>query len=45
MWEFEIVNKNTDETKIIFGYTLSDAYRRYKLNPEEWILVLRTYVD
>ena len=31
MWEFEIMNKSTEERTIIFGYSLSDAFKR---NPQ-----------
>ena len=46
MWEFEIMNNETKETNFIFGYSLSDAFRRYPLlNPNEWTCIGREYVD
>lgn len=45
MWEFEIVNKKTKETLIIFGYNFYDACKRSKLNSEEWKVTLSTYID
>ena len=46
MWEVDIVNKTTGESKIIFGYSLSDAFRRSpSLNPDEWEYVSSEYID
>lgn len=45
MWEFEIINKTTNERDIIFGYTFSDACRRAKISEKEWDCILETYVD
>ena len=46
MWDFDIVNKNTQENKIIFGYSLSDAFKRSpSLNSDEWECVGHEYVD
>ena len=46
MWEFNIMHKITQETTIIFGYSLSDAFRRTpSLNPNEWECVGQEYID
>lgn len=46
MWEFDIVNKITQEHNIIFGYSLSDAFKRSSsLNPDEWECVGQEYID
>ena len=46
MWEFHLIHVRTNEEKVIFGYTLSDAYRRNSLlNPEDWACVMHVYID
>lgn len=46
MWELEIWNPTTKETKIIFGYSMSDAMERNpELNPKEWECILSIYID
>lgn len=46
MWEFDIIDKETQETNIIFGYTLADAFRRHpRLNPSDWECVRADYID
>ena len=45
MWEFDIVNKNTKESRIMFGYNEADAFRRSGYDPNEYSVVGRTYVD
>lgn len=46
MWEFDIIHKTTQESKIIFGYSLSDAFKRNEsLNPNEWECVGMEYID
>jgi len=45
MYEFEIINK-ANETRTIFGYNVRDAFRRCpNLNPEEWTVIHREYID
>lgn len=39
MWEFEIVKKKTRERRKIYGYTVGNAFRRFGLDREEWILI------
>ena len=46
MWEFQIMNNKTHEVEIIFGYSLSDAFKRYpSLNPAEWTCINHDYID
>ena len=45
MYEYEIKNKNTNEIEYVFGYSLNDACRRSKLEPDEWIILSRDYID
>ena len=46
MWEFGIMNMQTKEESIIFGYSLSDAFNRHpSLNPEEWTCWYQEYID
>jgi hypothetical protein len=45
MKEFHIINIHTNEENIIFGYNPTDAFRRTKLNHNEWIINWVEYVD
>ena len=45
MWSFEIYERNGDGSAIIFGYNWQDAFRRAKLNPDEWDIVSSFYED
>ena len=45
MYEFEILNKTTKETNYIFGYGFNDACRRSKLEPNEWTVIGKDYID
>lgn len=46
MWEFEIVHNSTEEIKLIFGYSLSDAFRRHNIeSPNEWECIRQEYID
>jgi hypothetical protein len=45
MWEFGICNIVTGEQSIIWGYDLTDAFRRSKTNPDEWEVTYQDYVD
>ena len=45
MYEFEIKNKTTKETDYIFGYGYNDACRRSKLEPNEWTVISKDYID
>lgn len=46
MFEFEMYNVNTKETKIVFGYSLGDVRKKYpEYQKREWVCTLETYVD
>ena len=46
MYEFEIYNPTTNEHDFIHGYTVKDAWeRRPSLNPDEWKIIFREYID
>ena len=46
MWEFDIVNHETDEHRIIFGYSLADAFRRNpNYDTSEWTCINSEYID
>ena len=45
MYEYEIKNKNTNEIEYVFGYSLNDACRRSKLEPNDWIILSKDYID
>lgn len=45
MYEYEIKNKTTNEIDYIFGYSFADACRRSKLEPDEWVMLGRDYID
>ena len=45
MWSFEIFERNGDGHYMIFGYDWKDAFRRAKLNPDEWDIVDSSYED
>lgn len=45
MYEFRISKLATGEETFIFGYSAENAFRRAKLNPAEWVVWDREYVD
>ena len=46
MWEFDIIHKTTQEKNVIFGYHLSDAFKRHpSLDPNDWECIGETYID
>lgn len=45
MFEFELYNQTTGETKIIFGYYLGDAKERWGIEGTEWECIRADYVD
>lgn len=46
MWEYEIIHNVTEERRIIFGYTLKDAFRKVpSLDPNEWSCLMAEYID
>lgn len=45
MYEIKISKPETGENKLIFGYSLSNAFRRAKLDSSEWEVLYMEYVD
>lgn len=46
MYSLEIFNKSTNETRLIFGYSLTDAFRRAEINDiENWTVLQIEYED
>ena len=45
MYEYRIIKLSNGEESFIFGYDLSNAYKRARLNPAEWVVHSREYVD
>ena len=45
MYEFRISKLATGEENFIFGYSVENAFSRAKLNPADWIVWHREYVD
>ena len=50
MYEYEVVNRKTGETKNIYGYDVSDAFNRVAHLEEfarstDWIVTFGTYID
>lgn len=45
MYEYEIVNIDTGKESIIFGYTLEDALRRYKMEGQVVKILHKAYID
>ena len=46
MWEYGLTHKRTGKEYIIFGHSLSDAFKRSpELNPEDWECVRVDYAD
>jgi hypothetical protein len=45
MYEYRISNLANGKENIIFGYNIENAYKRAKLNPTEWVVYSREYID
>ena len=45
MIEFGIINIATNETNVMFGYNIADAYRRSKLDMNTWHITYCEYID
>jgi hypothetical protein len=45
MYEYEIMNRDNDEITFIHGYSVADAFRRTKLDKDQWTVVYAEYVD
>ena len=45
MLEYGIFNLHTDEEKVIYGYNFENACNRAGLNPDDWDIIYREYID
>lgn len=46
MYEFELYNKNTNETELAYGYSVADMKRRCgDTDWTEWTIVRSEYID
>lgn len=45
MYEYRITKLSNGEETFIFGYSIENAYKRAKLNPAEWVVYGREYID
>ena len=45
MYEFRISKLATGEENFIFGYSAENAFHKAKLNPAEWVVYDREYLD
>ena len=45
MYEIEIMNINTNEINYLFGYSVKDAFKKKKLDPNEWEVMYVEYID
>lgn len=45
MYEYRITKLSNGEETFIFGYNIENAYKRAKLNPAEWVVYSREYID
>ena len=45
MNEYTVLNKNTNEQNIFFGYTFKDACKRSKVNGNDYIILDIEYID
>ena len=45
MYEFRITKLATGEESVIFGRDVQGAFRKAGLNPAEWVVWSREYVD
>lgn len=44
MWEYILINDDNEE-EIVFGYSYYDACARSNLNPDEWEVLVKSYID
>lgn len=45
MYEYEILNKETEEIEFMWGYSIEDAFRRRGFNRDEWKVISSEYID
>lgn len=45
MYEYELINKNTKEKTIVYGYNDNNVFTRNNLNKDEWTIIIKDYID
>lgn len=45
MYEYGIEHKHCKKTTVIFGYNITDAFRRSRLDPKLWEVMWSEYAD
>jgi hypothetical protein len=45
MYEFLITNLANGQERAVYGYDYNNAMRKAKLNPNEWVMWSREYID
>lgn len=45
MYEYEILNKETEELDFVWGYSIEDAFKCSGLNRDEWKVIYSEYID
>ena len=45
MYEITIINKTTNEERVLFGYSIAKAFEKVGYTYEEWIVVDIEYID
>lgn len=45
MYEYRIINRKTEEETFVFGRSYAQACIKYGIDPDEYIVIDREYVD
>ena len=45
MYEIELMNNNTNENILNYGYSIKEVFKRDNLNPNEWVVMGIEYID
>lgn len=45
MYEFEVVFKGSDERFFLYGYSITDACRRRRIDPDSVVVLFADYID
>lgn len=45
MYEFTILNKRTNEERILFGHSIKHTFQKYNLDMSDWEVILVEYID
>lgn len=45
MYEYSVINRETEEQHTFYGYSFNDACRRLNENPENWQILRVDYCD